>query len=561
MNSFLPTSAHEMRRMGWDRPDVIIFTGDAYVDHPSFGAAVMARVLESNGLRVAVVPQPNWRDDLRDFRKLGEPRLFFGVTSGNMDSMVNHYTAARRLRSDDAYTPGGRAGARPDRAATVYAQILKRLYPHTPVILGGIEASMRRLTHYDYWDDCLRPSILVESGADLLCYGMAERAIAEVARALANGFNAKLLRQIPQSAFLAGHGYMANMHSYEKCLADKRAFAENFTQTERESNRLEPGKTLVEPVGARQTVVNPPYPTPTTEELDRAFDLPYTRLPHPRYRGKGEIPAYEMIKFSVNIHRGCFGGCSFCTISAHQGKFIASRSPRSIVAEVEQLSAMRTFKGILSDAGGPSANMFGMGGRRRELCLACARPSCLHPALCPNLDNSHAPLLELYDRIAAVHGVRKLFIGSGIRYDLFDDDHGARYLEQVVANHTSGRLKVAPEHTEAHVLAAMRKPPFDKFLRLKADFDDICRRRSLRYQLVPYFISSHPGCAARDMSRLAEQLHSARLRPEQVQDFTPTPMTLSSVMYYTGFDPYSGRPLYVERAPERKRAQKEFFFR
>lgn len=564
---FLPTTIKEVRERGWDQLDVILFTGDAYIDHPSFGAAVIGRLLEAEGYRVAIVPQPNWRDDLRDFTKLGTPRLFFGVTAGAMDSMVNHYTANLRLRHDDAYTPGGKAGFRPDRAVTVYTQILKRLFPHVPVVIGGIEASLRRLTHYDYWSDSLRPSVLVESGADLLTYGMGERVIQQVARAMRNGFNAKLLRGLRQVAFLSDERYVERLdpartirlHSYEKCLADKQAFGENFVVMETQSNLLEPDATLVERTGDRYVVVTPPHTTLTTEELDHSFDLPYERAPHPRYRNKGDIPAWEMIKFSVNIHRGCFGGCSFCTISAHQGKFINSRSERSILAEVERIVRMPGFKGYLSDIGAPSANMYRMGGRNRELCARCRRPSCLHPKKCPNLDNDHRLLLALYEKIRAVKGVKKAFIGSGIRYDLFD---GSPYLETVLRHHTSGRLKVAPEHTEEAVLQLMRKPPFALFEQLNADFRSICRRAELPYQLIPYFISSHPGCTEHDMRALSGKvLGRLHFTLEQVQDLTPTPMTFSSVMFYTGRNPYTGERVYVARSQEEKRRQKSWFFR
>ncbi len=552
--------------MGWDYIDVILFTGDAYIDHPSFGAAVVGRLLEDEGCRVAIVPQPNWRDDLRDFTKLGTPRLFFGVTAGSMDSMVNHYTANIRLRSNDAYTAGGKAGFRPDYAVTVYSRILKRLYPHVPVVIGGIEASLRRLTHYDYWSDSLKPSVLVDSGADLLMYGMGERVVRDVARAMRNGFNAKLLRKIRQVAFLADRDYVDRLDpehtlrlaSYEECLRDKRAFGRNFVAEETLSNMMEPETTLVEPTGDRYVVVTPPNATLTTEELDRSFDLPYERAPHPRYRGKGDIPAWEMIKHSVNIHRGCFGGCSFCTISAHQGKFIASRSERSILAEVERITRMPDFRGYISDVGAPSANMYGMGGRNRDLCRKCRRPSCLHPSKCPNLDNDHSRLLALYERIRSVKGIKKAFIGSGIRYDLFD---GPAYLETVVKHHTSGRLKVAPEHTEAHVLALMRKPPFAMFERLNADFRRICDDNGLRYQLIPYFISSHPGCRECDMKALSEKvLGRLHFDLEQVQDLTPTPMTLSSVMFCTGENPYTGEKVFVARSQEDKRRQKSYFF-
>ncbi len=564
---FLPTTAKEVKALGWDYIDVILFTGDAYIDHPSFGAAVVGRLLEAEGYRVAIVPQPNWKDDLRDFKKLGQPRLFFGVTAGSMDSMVNHYTANIRLRSNDAYTPGNKSGFRPDYAATTYAKILKELYPNTPVILGGIEASLRRLTHYDYWSNTLMPSILVESGADLLMYGMGEGVVERVAKALSNGFNTNLLRKIKQVAFIAESSFVDSLptdktirlSSFEQCQRDKRSFAENFKIIELQSNLRRQESYIVEQTAERYVVVNPPLATLSTTEVDRSFDLPYQRAPHPRYRGKGEIPAWEMIKHSVNLHRGCFGGCSFCTISAHQGKFIASRSSRSILAEVQKVVEMDDFKGYLSDIGGPSANMYGMGGRDTSLCDKCRRPSCLHPKLCPNLNNDHTPLLKLYRQIREVKGVKKAFIGSGIRYDLFDK---SPYLETVLRHHTSGRLKVAPEHTEPHVLRIMRKPSFEQFERLNDDFKLICRREGLPYQLIPYFISSHPACTERDMKNLsAKVLGRLHFNLEQVQDLTPTPMTLSSVMFYTGIDPYTGEQLFVAKTQEDKRRQKSYFFK
>ncbi len=563
---FLPTTIKEVRALGWDYIDVILFTGDAYIDHPSFGAAVVGRLLEAEGYRVAIVPQPNWRDDLRDFTKLGAPRLFFGVSGGSMDSMVNHYTANKRLRSNDAYTAGGKAGFRPDYAVTVYTQILKRLYPHVPVVIGGIESSLRRLTHYDYWSDSLKPSILAESGADLLIYGMGERVVQQVARAMRNGFNAKLLRKIRQVAFLADKSYVerldgattTHLASYEECVADKRAFGRNFVEIETLSNAMQTDTTLVERVGEKYVVVTPPNTTLSTEELDHSFELPYERAPHPRYRGKGDIPAWEMIKHSINIHRGCFGGCSFCTISAHQGKFINSRSERSILAEVEKVVKMPDFRGYISDIGAPSANMYGMGGKNRELCQKCRRPSCLHPRICPNLDNDHSRLLALYERVRGVKGVKKAFIGSGIRYDLFDD---SPYLETVIKHHTSGRLKVAPEHTEPHVLNVMRKPPFEMFEKLNSDFRRICSENGLRYQLIPYFISSHPACRECDMKALADKvLGRLHFDLEQVQDLTPTPMTLSSVIFYMGENPYTGEAVYVARSQDDKRRQKAYFF-
>ena len=564
ITDWLPTSVKEVRARGWDELDVILFSGDAYVDHPSFGAAVIGRLLEAEGLRVAIVPQPNWRDDLRDFRKLGKPRLFFGVSAGSMDSMVNHYTANKRLRSDDAYTPGGKAGFRPDYAVTVYTRILKRLFPDTPVVIGGIEASLRRAAHYDYWSDSLKPSVLVDSGADLLTYGMGERVVLDIARAMHNGYNLNLLRKLRQVAFLTDDRYVDSLgdealrlHGFEKCLKDRRAFGENFVRIETESNRME-ARTLVEPVGDRFVVINPPYPKLSEQELDHSFGLPYTRLPHPRYNGKGDIPAYEMIKFSVNLHR-CFGGCSFCTISAHQSNFVSSRSEESVLDEVRKLTRMPGFKGYISDLGGPSANMYRMGGRNEALCRKCSRPSCIYPSLCRNLNNDHRPLMELYRKVDRLAGVKKSFIGSGIRYDLFGDNN-RDYLREVVVNHVSGRLKVAPEHTEDGVLRLMRKPSFALFRDLNERFQKICRDEGLNYQLIPYFISSHPGCTERDMRNLAAETRRLHFRLEQVQDLTPTPMTLSSVMFYTGENPYTDEKVYVARSQDEKRRQKSYFF-
>ncbi len=566
MSRFLPTSAKEVEALGWDYIDVILFSGDAYIDHPSFGIAVIGRLLEAEGYRVAIVPQPNWRDDLRDFKKLGKPRLFFGVSAGSMDSMVNHYTAAKRLRHDDAYTPGGAFGFRPDYAVATYTKILKELYPHTPVVIGGIEASLRRLTHYDYWADGLKPSILVESGADLLMYGMGDRSIVEVAKALKNGYNAKLLRKLPQVGFIADGSYVERlpkestivMHSFEECQRNKRAFGENFVKMEVESNRMAQTKTIVEPVGDRFVVINPPYEQMTTVEWEHSVDLPYPRLPHPRYKDK-TIPAYEMIKHSVNIHRGCFGGCSFCTISAHQGKFVTSRSERSILAEIEKVKLLPDFKGYLSDVGGPSADMYRLGGKNTELCKKCVRPSCLTPRVCPNLNRDLTPLLDLYRKVREVKGIKKAFIGSGIRYDIPDD--GGRYMREVILHHTSGRLKVAPEHTEPHVLHLMRKPAWEEFEKLHAFFQRVCRDNGLRYQLIPYFISSHPGCREEDMKKLSTKTRALNLMTDQVQDLTPTPMTLSSVMFYTGEDPYTGKEVYVANSYEEKCQQKSYFFR
>lgn len=557
-----------MASLGWEQADIILFSGDAYVDHPAFGVAVIGRVLQAAGFRVAIVPQPNWRDDLRDFRKLGPPRLFFGITSGNMDSMVNHYTANLRLRSNDAYTPEGRTGYRPDYAVTVYSRILRKLYPDIPIVLGGIEASLRRLTHFDYWSNKLKPGILIDSEADLLVYGMAEKAIVEIARQLANRVPLHKLRGTAQVAFVDSnpdkYRKSANtlmLHSYEACLADKIKFAENFKHIEIESNRLS-AATLVEPIGGKCIVVNPPCPLPKMSEIDSWYNLPYTRLPHPRYRGK-TIPAWEMIKFSVNIHRGCFGGCSFCTISAHQGRFIVSRSEESILSEVERIKQMDGFKGYLSDIGGPSANMYRMTGKNPDLCRSCRRNSCIFPSICSNLETSHQAINRLYERIRKVKGIKKAFVSSGVRYDLFITQKGkaeSEYFENLCKYHVSGRLKVAPEHTSDTVLKLMRKPSFSLFYRLTNRFEAINKRYALKQQLIPYFISSHPGSRESDMRQLAEITRKLHFKLEQVQDFTPTPMTLSSTIFYTGTNPYTGEKIYVAKTQAEKKRQRSYFF-
>ena len=564
MPHFLPITLEEVKRLGWDEVDIIIVSGDAYVDHPSFGTAVIGRTLEAAGYRVAIIPQPNWRDDLRDFRKFGRPRLFFGVTSGVMDSMVNHYTAARRLRHDDAYTPGGASGFRPDYATYVYSRILKQLYPDTPVVIGGVEASMRRLSHYDYWSDSLKPSILFDCPADLMVYGMGEKPMVNIANMLADSEPLYKLQSLPQVGYLAARAPKGDnvimLHSYDQCLASKRSQAENFHQIEVESNKIE-AATLVQPHGDKFVVINPPLPPMTTEEMDASFDLPYTRLPHPKYKKRGTVPAYEMIKNSVNIHRGCFGGCSFCTISAHQGKQIVSRSEDSIMREVHQLVQREDFTGVISDLGGPSANMYRMSGKNKALCKRCARYSCIQPTMCRNLNSDHTPLLELYRKVMSVPRVKHVYIGSGIRCDLFtDSNHGWDYFRQVVLHHVGGRLKVAPEHTSARVLSLMRKPKFDLFLQVKSRFDAICRQAGVRYQLIPYFISSHPGCQLKDMADLAVEMKRLGYRLEQIQDFTPTPMTLSTEMYYTGINPETMEPVYVATTPNEKKEQNLMFF-
>lgn len=574
LTDFLPTTKKEIELRGWTELDVILFSGDAYVDHPSFGAAVIGRILEAAGYKVAIVPQPDWHGDYRDFKKLGRPRLFFGISPGCMDSMVNKYTANRRLRSEDAYTPDGRHDMRPEYPTVVYSNILRQLYPDVPIVLGGIEASLRRLTHYDYWQDRLRPCLLCDAPADIISYGMGEKTILEIARCLNDGLPLSSLHELPQVVYLARRNEIVDgisdhdivLHSHEDCLRDKRKQAENFRHIEEQSNMMH-AQRLIQAVGDKYAVVNPPYPPMTTEELDASFDLPYTRQPHPKYKDK-RIPAYEMIKYSVNIHRGCFGGCAFCTISAHQGKFIACRSKQSILREVKQVMGMPGFKGYISDLGGPSANMYGMRGRNLNACEKCKRPSCIHPQICPNLNTDHTALLDIYRSVDAIPGIKKSFIGSGVRYDLIlhhskDEESNKaamEYARELITKHVSGRLKVAPEHTSDNVLQLMRKPPFRQFDDFKHIFDRINREAHLNQQIIPYFISSHPGCREEDMAQLAVLTKRLDFQLEQVQDFTPTPMTVSTETWYTGYDPYTLQEVYSAHSPKEKLAQRQYFF-
>ena len=571
LKAFLPTTKKELELRGWDYVDIIFFSGDAYIDHPSFGAAVLGRVLEAAGYRVAIVPQPDWHGDFRDFKKLGRPRLFFGVSPGAMDSMVNKYTANRRLRSEDAYSPDGRHDMRPEYPSIVYSKILKQLFPDVPVVLGGIEASLRRVTHYDYWQDRLRPCILADSGADMIIYGMGELPIVELARRLEKG---ESLQDIKQTVWLLKKDEIPGgiceddiqLHSHEECLRDRKAYAGNFRHVEEQSNMLEPHR-IIQALGDRYVVVNVPYPPMTTEQLDRSYDLPYTRLPHPKYKGK-RIPAYEMIKFSVCLHRGCFGGCAFCTISAHQGKFISNRSKESILREVRQITRMPDFRGYLSDLGGPSANMYGMHGRDISICNKCKKPSCIHPRVCPNLCHDHGALLDIYHAVDALPGIKKSFIGSGVRYDLLlhrskDEkaNHNAElYTRELIEKHVSGRLKVAPEHTSDKVLSVMRKPSFNQFYEFKKIFDRINREAGLRQQIIPYFISSHPSCTEEDMAELAALTKDLDFQLEQVQDFTPTPMTVATEIFYSGVHPYTLEPMFTAKSQAEKLRQRMFFF-
>lgn len=572
LTDYLPTTKKELELRGWDELDVILFSGDAYIDHPAFGAAVIGRLMEAQGLKVAIVPQPNWRDDLRDFKKLGKPRLFFAVTGGNMDSMVNHYTANKRLRSDDAYSPDGKPHFRPDYATITYCNILKKLYPEVPVLIGGIEASLRRFTHYDYWSDKLMPGILMDSKADLLVYGMGEKPLMGILSALKSGKSFADIQEVPQTAYLtksvADHPFWKTKElvDHDTCLKDKKLYASNFKHIEVESNRYDADR-LIQRNGNKYIVVNPPFQPLTQGELDASFDLPYTRLPHPKYKGK-TIPAFEMIKFSVNLHRGCFGGCAFCTISAHQGKFIVSRSKESIVNEVKQITKMPDFKGYLSDLGGPSANMYEMRGIDMEICKTCKKPSCIHPKVCFNLNTDHTPLLDVYRAVDELPGIKKSFVGSGIRYDILlsdvkdkkaNESHTA-YTRELITKHVSGRLKIAPEHSSDKVLKLMRKPGFEYFQKFKEQFDNINREKGLNQQLIPYFISSHPACEPEDMADLAIRTKKMNFKLEQVQDFTPTPMTLATEIYYSGYHPYTLEQVYTPKTKEEKLNQRMFFF-
>ena len=565
-----------MELRGWEEVDIILFSGDAYVDHPSFGAAVIGRTLEAAGYRVAIVPQPDWHGDYRDFKKLGRPRLFFGIAPGCMDSMVNKYTANRRLRSEDAYSPDGRHDLRPEYPTIVYSKILRQLFPDVPVVLGGIEASLRRLTHYDYWQDRLRPCILCDADADLIIYGMGEKPIVELANRLAAGERIGEIHDIPQTVYLMRNVAATEsdivLHSHEECLSNKRAQAENFRHIEEQSNMMH-ARRLIQPLTSNPSpqtsyvIVNPPYPPMTTQEIDASYDLPYTRVPHIKYKDK-RIPAYEMIKFSVNIHRGCFGGCAFCTISAHQGKFISCRSKESIMGEVKKVMQMDGFKGYLSDLGGPSANMYGMHGNNLNICEKCRRPSCIHPQICPNLNTDHSRLLEVYHAVDGLPGIKKSFIGSGVRYDLLlhkskdeaSNKAATEYTRELICRHVSGRLKVAPEHTSDHVLRLMRKPSFQQFNEFKRIFDRINSEEGLRQQIIPYFISSHPGCTEADMADLATITRKMGYKLEQVQDFTPTPMTVATEMFYTGYDPYTLEPVFTAHSQAEKLAQRQYFF-
>jgi uncharacterized radical SAM protein YgiQ len=567
---FLPTSREEMRERGWDALDVLLVVGDAYVDHPSFGTAVIGRVLEAQGLRVGVVAQPDWRTP-DDVARLGRPRLFVGVASGAMDSMVNHYTAHKRPRSDDAYTPGGAAGRRPDRAATVYARLARDAFGDAvPIVAGGVEASLRRLAHYDYWDDRVLPSFAATSAADLVVYGQGERPILEIARRLASGEDACGLVDVPGTAFvpkelsLADLGARARgvleLPSYEEVARDKLAFA-NFSRLYHLEHNGANARVMTQRHGqgaaAKVVVVNEPAAPLTTDELDAICELPFLRDAHPSYGG-AHIPALEQIRWSIQILRGCSAGCSFCCITEHQGREITSRSEASILREMRRIADRPDFKGTITDLGGATANMWQMYCSDEEAHRLCKRLSCVYPTVCKFWKSDHGPLVQLYRKAREVKGVKHVFVGSGVRYDLahHDEQNGQAYLKELISHHVSGQLKVAPEHAAPDVLKTMKKPGIEEFERFRGEFQRYTREAGKEQYLVPYFISSHPGCSLKDAVELYEYLAANGWRPQQVQDFTPTPMTLASDMHWSGYHPMTMKPVHVVRDMHEKRMQK-----
>jgi uncharacterized radical SAM protein YgiQ len=563
----LPMTRGEMIARGWDSVDVVFVTGDAYVDHPSFAMAILGRVLEKAGFRVAILSQPDWQS-CEPWRQFGRPRLFFALSAGNMDSLINHYTANRKLRNDDAYSPGGRIGLRPDRATLPYCHRAREAFPGVPIIAGGVEASLRRLAHYDYWSDTVRRSILLDAKADLLAYGMGEKTIVEIARRLAAGQTVRDLRDMRGIAYVVGASEapprtafdkeVVPLPSYEQVKADKWTFAEATRLIHINTNPLN-AQTLVQYHDRQAVVVNPPALPISEVDMDQIYDLPYTRRPHPSYTEP--IPAYEMIKDSITIMRGCFGGCTFCSITAHQGRIMQSRSQESVLKEVRKMAADPEFSGIISDIGGPTANMYQMRCTRPDVEARCKRLSCVHPSICKLLGTDHGPLVDLLRRARTEPGVRKVLVSSGIRMDLAQ--LSPEYMKELAAHHVGGRLKVAPEHTDPTVLATMKKPSVDNFSQFAADFRKASRQAGKPKQgLVPYFIASHPGSDLHAMIDLALFLKRNGYRPDQVQDFIPAPFDIATCMYYTGLDPFTKKPVYVARnLRDRKlqRALMQFF--
>ncbi|MEX2207984.1 MAG: YgiQ family radical SAM protein [Myxococcota bacterium] len=564
-DAFLPTSADEIRARGWQQPDVVLVSGDAYIDHPSFAAAILGRWLEANGYRVAILAQPDWRSAAA-WRALGRPRLFYGVSAGNMDSLINHYTANKKRRNADAYSPGGRTGLRPDRATAVYAQRCREAFPGVPVIAGGVEASLRRIAHYDYWSDKVWPSSLVTSKPHALVYGMGETAILEIARRLEAGLGVVGLRDMRGLAYLLGKSESVPAHrwddancpnqdvelpSYETVVADKQAFAVMTHDMHRETNPLN-ARRLVQRHGERMLVVNPPALSLSEPQMDALYDLPYTRRPHPLY--SEEIPAWQTIKDSVQIMRGCFGGCTFCSITMHQGRAIQSRSPESILSEVRTLAATPGFSGHVSDLGGPTANMYRMRCTKPDVEAVCRRLSCINPTVCKLLGTSHEPTKALMREARALPGVKKVHVASGIRMDLARED--PEYLEELAAHHVGGHLKVAPEHVSDRVLALMKKPAQNTFEEFADRFEAASKRAGKEQFLVPYFIASHPGSTVEDMIELAVFLKARGYRPRQVQDFIPAPMDIATCMYWTGLNPLSMKPVETARKLHDRKVQR-----
>ena len=560
---FLPMSKEEMEKLGWDSCDIILVTGDAYVDHPSFGMAVIGRLLESQGFRVGIIAQPDWQK-ADDFKKLGKPNLFFGVTSGNMDSMINRYTADKKLRSDDSYTPDNDGGKRPDRATIVYAQRCREAFAATPVVLGGIEASLRRIAHYDYWSDNVRRSILVDSKADVLVYGNAERAIIEIAHLIANKKPFDEMNNIRGTAVITKSIDNINnfvlLPSFEDVKNSKLLYAKASRLTHLESNPYN-AKTLVQKHNDKYVVINPPPIPLETEELDYVFALPYARSPHPSY-GDAKIPAWEMIKFSINIMRGCFGGCAFCSITAHEGRIIQNRSETSILNEIEDIkNKTKGWTGIISDLGGPSANMYRLYCKNQEAQKLCRRSSCIYPDICKNLNTDHSHLINLYRKARNIKGVKRIFVASGIRYDLAVKSPA--YVEELVTHHVGGYLKIAPEHTEQRPLSLMLKPGIAQYDRFKQMFEHFAKKAGKEYYLIPYFIAAHPGTTDEDMLNLALWLKKHNFRLEQVQNFIPSPMSLSSTMYYSGYNPNqpikaNGTLIFSAKGLKQRRLHKAF---
>ncbi len=553
--TFLPVTAAEMRQRGWQQPDFVYVTGDAYVDHPSFGLAIISRTLEKAGYKVAMLPQPDWRNTA-DFLRFGQPRLGFLVTAGVIDSMVNHYTAAKKPRSEDAYAPGGKAGHRPDRATIVYCNHIREACGSVPVLIGGVEASLRRFAHYDYWDDRVRNSILSDSGADLLMYGMGERTIIEAARWLESG---KPIQEsnIPGTCVMRGEvpGKYIEIEAAELIAKDKKAYARAFKTQYDEQDPVR-GKGLAQKHGKRYLIQHPPAMPLTERELDATYALPYMRTWHPMYDAAGGIPALQEVEFSIASTRGCFGSCSFCALTFHQGRIVSSRSKKSIVEEGRLLTRLPGFKGYIHDVGGPTANFRKPACRKQLASGACKHRQCLYPKPCPNLEADHSELLSILRELGELPGVKKVFIRSGIRYDYLLADKHSRFLDELVQHHVSGQLKIAPEHISPSVLSYMGKPGQTVFERFLEKYDEANQKAGLKQFVVPYFMSSHPGSKLEDAVALAEYLKASGLRPEQVQDFYPTPGTLATAMFYTGLDPRDMKEVYVAKQPRDKAMQR-----